>query len=48
MDIKNVSVVLASASPRRKELLSQAGCTFEEIPTEREKKKHNKRAETRI
>lgn len=42
MDIKNVSVVLASASPRRKELLSQAGCTFEVIPAEGEEKIHDK------
>jgi len=36
MNIKDTPIILASASPRRTELLSQAGYTFEVVPSQAE------------
>ncbi len=36
MDIQNLNIVLASASPRRSELLSQVGLTYRVIPSNME------------
>lgn len=36
MDIKNIKIILASQSPRRRELLEQIGISFEVRPSEKE------------